>query len=79
MTLAFPEDGAVTAKTIEVRDGNAVSCTGTTRDNASMQKMIGRLSAMPGVLELHQEQIRGKTPMQFTFEFHWGNGGGNAN
>ena len=80
LTLAFPEEGVVTAKTIEVRDGNVVSCTGTTRDNASMQIMIGRLSAMPGVLELHQGQIRGTSPAkQFTFEFHWGNGGGNAN
>ena len=34
LTLAFPEDGAVTAKTMEIRDGNTVTCSGTAQDNA---------------------------------------------
>jgi len=25
------------------------------------------------------DQIRGKSPMQFTFDFHWNKGGGNEN
>ncbi len=33
LTLAFPEDGSVTAKTMEIRDGNTVTCTGTASDN----------------------------------------------
>ena len=28
LTLAFPEDGTVTAKTIEIQDDNTVSCSG---------------------------------------------------
>jgi hypothetical protein len=75
LTLAFPEDGAVTAKTIEVRDGSVVSCTGNMRDIAALLAMQARLRTVPGVTELHLSQQRGKSPMQFTFEFHWNNGG----
>ena len=36
LTLAFPEDGAVTAKTMEIRDGNTVTCSGTAQDNGAL-------------------------------------------
>src|SRR5215831_4353505 len=32
LTLAFPEEGTVSAKTVEIRDLNAVTCTGVARD-----------------------------------------------
>ena len=80
LSLVFPEDGAVTAKSIEVRDGNVVSCTGTARDNTALLRTLGQLRDADEVSQLKVEQIRGKSPMQFTFEFHWGNdGGGNEN
>jgi hypothetical protein len=76
VTLAFPEDGAVTAKTIEIRDnGTTVSCSGNTRDSAALGVVVGKLSAAEGVSELHTGQLRGKSPMQFTFDFKYGNGG----
>jgi hypothetical protein len=31
LTQAFPEDGVVTAKTLEIREANLVTCTGTAR------------------------------------------------
>ncbi len=79
LTTAFPEDGAVTAKTVEIRDGNAVSCSGTARDNAALLRMLGQLRAANGVTDLKVDQIRGKAPMQFTFDFRWNKGGGNEN
>jgi len=79
LTLAFPENGAVTAKTVEIREGNVVSCSGNARDNAAFLRMYNQLRAMDGVKDLKVEQIRGKAPMQFTFEFHWNKGGGNEN
>ena len=79
LSLAFPEDGSVTAKSIEVREGNIVSCTGTARDNTALLRTLGQLRDTEQVSALKVEQIRGKSPMQFTFEFHWGNGGGNEN
>jgi hypothetical protein len=75
LTLAFPEDGAVTAKTIEIREGGVVSCTGTAKDNASLLKTLNQLRAAETVNDLKVGQIRGKSPLQFTFEFRWGRGG----
>jgi hypothetical protein len=70
ITTAFPEDGVVSAKTVEIRDLSAVTCTGTARDNQALLKTLDRLSATPGVYDLHR-QTRGKSPIQFTFDFHW--------
>jgi len=75
ITLAFPEDGSVTAKTIEIHDGNEVACSGTAQSQAALLKTTGVLGAMKGVTQLKVETIRGKSPMQFTFNFIYGNGG----
>jgi hypothetical protein len=75
LSLAFPEDGAVTAKSIEIRDDNTVSCSGTTRDYASVLAMQAKLRTADGVSSLKLDTIRGKNPMQFTFDFIYGNGG----
>ncbi len=79
LTLAFPEDGAVTAKSVEIRDGNLVNCSGTASDNAALLRTLSQLRAAEGVSDLKVDQIRGKSPMQFTFDFHWNKGGGNEN
>ena len=79
LTLAFPEDGVVTAKTIEIHDDNVVTCTGTAQSQAALLKTIGQLRAMNGVTKLKLEPIRGKAPMQFTFDFHFANGGSHEN
>ena len=77
LTTAFPEDGAVTAKTVEIHDGSQVNCSGTARDNAALLRTLSQLRAAEGVTDLKVDQIRGKSPIQFTFDFHWGKGGGN--
>jgi hypothetical protein len=75
LSLAFPEDGAVTAKSIEIRDDNTVNCSGTASDTASLLAMQSKLRAADGVSGLKLDQLRGKNPMQFTFDFQYGNGG----
>jgi len=76
LTLAFPEDGVVTAKSIEIRDGGStVSCSGNARDIASLLAMQAKLRMMTGVTDVHITQQRGKSPMQFTFDFKYGTGG----
>jgi Tfp pilus assembly protein PilN len=76
LTLAFPENGAVTAKTVEIHDGNVVTCTGTAQSQAALLKTIKQLSAEDGVSKVTLGPIRGKAPtMQFTFDFHFNNGG----
>ena len=77
LTLAFPEDGSVSAKTIEVREPNLVTCSGIARDNPSLLRMLGQLRNAPGVADLKVTQIRGKKSLQFTFDFHWQPGGNN--
>ena len=75
LTLAFPEDGSVTAKTVDIREPNIVTCTGTTADNQALLKTLERLRSQSNVADVSLGQIRGKSPMQFTFNFHWGAGG----
>ncbi len=79
LTLAFPEDGSVTAKAVEIRNGNTVTCTGTAQDNGALLRTLNQLRTADGVTDVKLQQIRGKSPMQFSFDIHYGNGGGSEN
>ncbi len=79
LTEAFPEDGVVTAKTVEIRDGTTVTCTGTTRDIQSVLRVGERLRGMKNISSYKLDTIRGKSPMQFTVSFHWNEGGSSEN
>ncbi len=79
LTTSFPEDGVVTAKTVEIRDANLVTCTGTARDNASLLRTLEKLRAAGSVADLKVDRIQGKAPIQFTFDFRWVEGGSHAN
>ena len=74
LSLAFPEDGSVTAKTIEIRDGHTVTCTGTASDGQALLGMERQLAAIPGVAGLHRDQSRGKSPVQFSESFQFNPG-----
>jgi hypothetical protein len=76
LTFAFPEDGSVTAKTIEIHNGNTVTCSGTASDIGSLLRTTKQLGAADGVSSVTIEQTRGKAPMQFTFDAQWGGGNG---
>jgi hypothetical protein len=77
---AFTPDGSVTAKTLDIhqlsesrddsenRDVNVISCSGNADTYASVVKTYHQLGAISGVTNLTY-QIRGKAPMQFTFDF----------
>lgn len=71
VTEAFPEEGSVTAKTVEIRNQSTVSVTGTTRDNSDLLKTLDRLRTAEEVAAVKVDTIRGKSPMQFTFNFQW--------
>lgn len=79
LSLAFPEDGSVTAKNIAIQAGSKVTCSGTAQDYAALLAVQSRLRARDGIKDVKLEQIRGKAPMQFVFDFTFGNGGGNEN
>jgi hypothetical protein len=79
LTQAFPEDGAVSARTFEIREPSSVTCSGTARDNQSFLKMLDQVRATKQVGSLKVDQLRGKAPLQFTFNFQWSEGGRNEN
>jgi hypothetical protein len=79
LTEAFPETGVVTAKSVEIRDSSTITCSGTARDNQSFLRMLDQLRAAREVGNVKVDQLRGKTPLQFTLNFQWGPGGGSDN
>jgi len=80
LTAAFPETGIVSARTVEIRDMNTVTCTGITQDNQALIKVLEQLRATGSVTDLRLSNIRGtKPPLQFTFDFHWNEGGKSEN
>jgi len=80
LTQAFPEDGSVTAKTVEIRDLNSVTCTGTARNYQVLLQTLQKLRALPQIRDANLGPTRGQTPaLQFSFSFAWTEGGRNAN
>jgi hypothetical protein len=81
LTATFPEDGSVTAKTVEIRDMNTVSCAGNAANYTVLNNTVKQLGATNGpakdlgVKDLNV-QTRGKSPMQFTLDFHLRGGPG---
>ena len=76
LTESFPEDGVVSAKTVEIRELTAVTCSGTARDSKALLKIRDKLSAAKGVTDVHIDQ-RGLSPLQFTCNFRWDERGSN--
>ena len=72
----FPENGSVTAKSFEIHGPMSVSVSGTARDNASLLRTLDQLRQAKEIQGVKVEQIRGKTPAQFTFTFRWIGGSG---
>ena len=71
VTLAFPEEGTVTTKTLEIRNRSTVNVTGIATDNSALLDTLNALRDAPTVGDLKVDQIRGRSPMQFTFNFQW--------
>ena len=80
LTEAFPEDGSVTAKVLEIRDPGVVTCTGTTRDYQALLRTVERLRNIPEKPDVNLGPTRGQSPaLQFTFSFVWSDGGQHGN
>jgi hypothetical protein len=80
LTEAFPEDGTVTAKTVEIRDLDTVTCTGIARNYQALLKTVEKLRTVPQIPDVNLGPTRGQPPaLQFTFNFQWSEGGKSAN
>jgi hypothetical protein len=73
ITECFPDNGSVTARSVEIHGAATptVSISGTARDNASLLRTLDQLRKTKEIQAVKVEQIRGKTPAQFTFTFRW--------
>src|SRR5262249_56766982 len=58
IAAAFPEDGVVSAKTLEIRDLTAVTCTGVTRDDQTRIRTMDKLRSAPGIGDFHEGPVR---------------------
>ena len=73
VTECFPENGTVTAKSIELHGNTIVSISGTARDKAALLRTLDQLRTAREIQGLKIEQIRtpASGPVQFTFTFRW--------
>lgn len=68
---AFPEQGDVWAKSIQVAEGDKVTCTGFARTQPALMGLLGRMRARPDITALQVQQIRGENPIQFSITYQW--------
>jgi hypothetical protein len=76
LSEAFPEDGSVSAKTVEIREAQSVTCSGTARNRQELIRTLDRLRAAKEVFDLRVPQTQGRAAVEFTFSFRWVEGGG---
>jgi hypothetical protein len=80
LSESFPEDGSVTAKTVEIRDLNTITCTGIARNYQALLKTVEKLRGVRQIPDVNLGPTRGQPPaLQFTFNFQWSEGGKSAN
>ncbi len=75
VTEAFPEEGSVSARTVDIRNQSAVTVTGVAENNSDFLNMLDNLRDQKTVAQLKVDQMRGKAPLQFSFNFNWQKGG----
>jgi hypothetical protein len=80
LAQSFPDDGSVTAKTVEIRDLKTVICTGTARNYQALLQTVQKLRAQPVIRDANLGPTRGQSPaLQFSFSFAWKEGATSAN
>lgn len=75
LTEAFPEDGAVSAKNVEIRAPATVICSGTAQSQQALMNTLEKLRATREIAEVKLEQSHGQSPVDFTFNFQWADAG----
>ncbi len=79
LTEAFPVEGSVTAKTLEIKDLTEINCSGQARDNQAMLKLLDQLRVSPAISDVKVQQVRGKSPLLFNLSFRWTEGASHEN
>ena len=71
ITEAFPEQGEVWAKSVQIGEDFKVTCSGSAQNNPALLAMLGRLRARPDVTAVQVQSVRGEKPVQFSFTYKW--------
>jgi Tfp pilus assembly protein PilN len=67
---AFPEQGDVWAKSVEVGEHGKVTCTGFARSQSALSAMLDRLRERKNFSGVQIQNVRGANPIQFTIGFN---------
>ena len=71
ITEAFPEQGEVWAKSVQIGEDFKVTCSGSAQNSPALLAMLGRLRARPDVTAVQVQSVRGEKPVQFSFTYKW--------
>ncbi len=71
LVAAFPEQGDVWAKSVQIGEGSKVTCTGLARSQPALMGLLDRLRARPDISGVSLQQIRGDNPIQFSVTYKW--------
>jgi hypothetical protein len=71
VTSAFPEQGDVWAKSVQINEGAKVTCSGFARTQPALMGFLDRLRSRPDVAMLQVQQVRGENPVQFSVTYKW--------
>ena len=71
LSSAFPEQGDVWAKSIQISDDAKVTCSGFARNQSVLMALLDRLRSRPDVANLQIQQVRGDNPVQFSVTYKW--------
>ena len=71
ITEAFPEQGEVWAKSVQISEDFKVTCSGFAQNQPALLAMLGRLRARTDVTAVQVQSVRGEKPVQFSFTYKW--------
>lgn len=71
LTAAFPEGGEVWAKSVQMGEGNKVTCSGFAKNQPALMATLDRLRKRSDASEVQVQQVRGENPIQFSFTYKW--------
>lgn len=71
LAQAFPAEGTVWVKTIEIKGMEQVTCTGNARSSRDWLAALDALRKTDGISDLQVAQVRGENPLQFSLTFRW--------
>ncbi len=71
LTAAFPEQGDVWAKNVQIGEDFKVTCNGFAQNQPALLGLLDRLRARPDVTGVQVQQVRGEKPVQFSLTYKW--------